>query len=589
MSSLLAFLTDKLAAAFLAEGLDSAYGRVQISDRPDLAQYQCNGALGAAKAAGKPPRIIAEAIVARLQDDADIASLSLAGPGFINIVLTDACLLRFVTTLRTDVRDGTPVLNGGSETILLDYGGPNVAKPMHVGHLRTAIIGDTLRRMLVVAGYNALGDIHLGDWGTQMGMIISELRRQHPEWVYFDADITGPYPAQSPVTLADLEATYPTASAACKADPDRMAEAHAATFDLQNKRPGYYALWQHFMDVSKQAMHANFKALNVQFDIWKGESDVHDIIAPMVADLQAKKLAVADDGAVVIPVVTDADTKEIPPLILYKRDGAVMYGTTDLATIVDRVQEYDPARIIYIVDLRQSLHFEQVFRAARMAGMVREDMQLIHAGNGTMNGTDGKPFKTRAGGVMKLEDLIGMAQDKAQERIAAAHIAEGLSADERADIARQVAVAAIKFADLQNTRSADYVFDLDRMTQFEGKTGPYLLYQTVRMRSLLEKAQNGGAGLPVTSITDTTERDVILALLSWPDVFISATRTYMPHIICDYVYLLAQRFSAFYAACHIMGEQDDTLRASRLGLVQLVHRRMTHIFDLLGIECPQRM
>lgn len=589
MSSLLAFLTDKLAAAFQAEGLDAVYGRVQISDRPDLAQYQCNGALAAAKAAGKPPRAIAEAIVARLQSDPDITALSLAGPGFINIVLSDNCLMRFLKEAVQDGHYGTPQLNNGSETIILDYGGPNVAKPMHVGHLRTAIIGDTLRRMLKAAGYNALGDIHLGDWGTQMGMIIAELRRQHPDWVYFDADFTGPYPKESPVTLADLEATYPAASAACKADPDRMAEAHAATFDLQNKRPGYYALWQHFMDVSKQAMHANFKALNVHFDIWKGESDVHDLIAPMVADLQARKLAVTDDGAVVIPVVTDADTKEIPPLILYKRDGAVMYGTTDLATIIDRVTSHDPARIVYVVDLRQSLHFEQVFRAARKAGLVRDDIYLTHAGNGTMNGTDGKPFKTRAGGVMKLEDLIGMAQEKARERIAAAHIAEGLSESEREDIARQVAVAAIKFADLQNARTTDYVFDLDRMTQFEGKTGPYLLYQTVRMWSLLDKAQSGDAALPVTQITDPVERDLVLALLSWPEAFTGATRTYMPHILCDYIYTLAQRFSAFYAACHIMGEHDLALRASRLGLVQLVQRRMTQVLNLLGIDCPQRM
>lgn len=576
MPSILAYLTDKCAAAFAAEGLDTAFGRVQPSDRPDLAQYQCNGALAAAKAAGKPPRAIAEAVVARLQNDPDIVSLSLAGPGFINITVHDACLIRFL-------RDGggdTPRLNDGSETIILDYGGPNVAKPMHVGHLRTGIIGDALRRMYKLAGYNTIGDIHLGDWGTQMGMIISELQLQHPDWPYFDPCFTGPYPDKSPVTLADLEVTYPIASAACKADPDRMAVAHAATVGLQNGRPGYRALWQHFMDVSKAAMELNYAALGVLFDLWKGESDVHDLIAPMVADMQARKIAVPDDGAVVIPLMTNEDAKEFPPLILYKRDGAVMYGTTDLATIVDRVQTYNPARIIYVIDLRQSLHMEQVFRAARKAGLVRDDVQLIHAGNGTMNGADGKPFKTRAGGVMKLEDLIAMARDKAQERLVAANVT-----DANDDIAHKVAVAAIKFADLQNARTTDYIFDLDRMTQFEGKTGPYLLYQMVRMQALVNKFTPAEEGFtPV--ITHPAERDLALTLLAWPEVFEGAVRTYMPHVICDYAYTLAQRFSAFYAACPILGEHQST----RLAFVAMTRARLRLILeDLLGIAVPDRM
>ncbi len=586
MPSLLSYLTEKCAAAFVAEGLDAGFGRVQVSDRPDLAQYQCNGALAAAKTAGKPPRAIAEAVVARLQNDPDIASLSLAGPGFINITLSDACLLRFLKEIAGDTpRYGTPRLNDGSETIVLDYGGPNVAKPMHVGHLRTGIIGDALRRMYVLAGYKTLGDIHLGDWGTQMGMIISELQLRHPDWPYFDPQFTGPYPDKSPVTMEDLEVTYPIASAACKADPDRMAVAHAATVDLQNGRPGYRALWQHFIDVSIAAMQANYAALGVYFDLWKGESDVHDLIAPMVADMQARKMAVVDDGAVVIPLMTNEDTKEFPPLILYKRDGAVMYGTTDLATIVDRVREYDPSRMVYVIDLRQSLHMEQVFRAARKTGLVRPEVQLVHAGNGTMNGSDGKPFKTRAGGVMKLEDLIGMARDKAQERLVTANIT-----DDDGDIAQKVAVAAIKFADLQNARTTDYIFDLDRMTQFEGKTGPYLLYQMVRMNALFTKAGTTRPSLDVVRVQEAAERDLVLALLAWPEVFEGAVRTYMPHIICDYAYTLAQRFSSFYAACPIWNADDPAQRDSRIWLVDITYRRMHQILvDLLGIQYPDRM
>jgi arginyl-tRNA synthetase len=584
--SLLSYLTAKCGDAFASQGLSPDFGRVQVSDRPDLAPFQCNGALSAAKQAGKPPRAIAEAIVAILKQDSDFAALELAGPGFINIHLSDAVIARFLTDTAADTRLGTPVLGNG-ETVVLDYGGPNVAKPMHVGHLRSGIIGDTVRRMMQDTGFKTLGDIHMGDWGTQMGMIISELKRRSPELPYFDPHFTGPYPAESPVTMEDLEEIYPAASAACKADPARLEEAQLATVELQNKRAGYYALWRHFMDVSIVSMKANYQTLNVEFDLWKGEADVHDLIEPMVKDLQARHIAIDSDGAVVIPVAKNDDAKEYPPLILYKRDGAVMYGTTDLATLVERQLLYAPARVIYIVDQRQGLHFEQLFRAAYKSGIIPEAVELTHAGFGTMNGADGKPFKTRAGGVMKLEDLIAMAMEKAGARLQEANIGQDYSTEEQTDIARKVAVSAIKFADLQNNRVADYVFDLDRLTQFEGKTGPYLLYQTVRMNSLLHKV--GESAEPAQLVLGGPERTLALALLDWPEAFSGAVRGYAPHIICDYLYRLAQTFSSFYAACPILPEKDPDIRATRLLLVKLTHAMLTRSLGLLGIDVPERM
>lgn len=584
--SLLALLGTKCADAFAAENLPAELGRVTVSDRPDLAPFQCNGALSAAKIAGKPPRVIAESIAARLRADPDIAEIALAGPGFINITPTDDLISSYTLHQLNDARAGTPVLSD-QETVMLDYGGPNVAKPMHVGHLRSGIIGDTLRRLMKEAGFKTIGDIHMGDWGTQMGMIIAELARRHPEWPYFAPNNQGPFPADPPVSMEDLEEIYPAASAACKADEARMAEAQLATVELQAKRPGYYALWRHFMTVSIAGMERNYKTLNVLFDVWKGESDVHDLIGPMVKKLQADKLAIDSDGAVVIPVARNDDSKEFPPLILYKRDGAVMYGTTDMATLVERMDLYNPSRIIYIVDQRQGLHFEQVFRAARKAGIVPDTTELTHAGFGTMNGADGKPFKTRAGGVMKLEDLIAMAQEKAQTRLAEANLGQDFGDAEKQDIARKIAVAAIKFADLQNNRVADYVFDLDRLTQFEGKTGPYLLYQTVRMQSLLAKA--GAYQTPASLTLSAPERQLALALLDWPEAFQASVRNYAPHIICDYLYKLAQTFSSFYAACPILPEKDEAIRASRLALVTATNNVMHKALGLLGIDVPTRM
>lgn len=584
-------LTEDLSAiagnVFLEEGLPAALGNIRVSDRPDLAQFQCNGAMSAAKIARKNPRAVAEAIAARLQDNPVFEKIEIAGPGFINLVLTDKSISDYVAAMAQDSRCGiAPLVQ--DETMILDYGGPNIAKAMHVGHLRTSIIGEALRRMALFAGYNAIGDVHMGDWGTQIGMVISEFEYRHPEWIYFDEKVTGDYPAAPPFTIADLEEVYPFAAQACKEDEARKETALTATVALQNGRPGYRALWQHIVNVSVASMKANFDSLNVHFDWWNGESSVHDLIAPMVEKLVALNYAVKDDGATVIPVAKDDDQKEFPPLILYKRDGAVMYGTTDLATLVERM-DHKPSKVVYIVDQRQSLHFEQVFRAAYKSGIVPADVELIHAGNGTMNGSDGKPFKTRAGGVLRLEDLIETATQKALERMKEANLAQDEGAEGLKKTAHMVGVAALKFADLQNQRQSDYIFDLDRMTSFEGKTGPYMLYQAVRIKSLLRKAAEQGAEPGDKIILNDITRPLALLLTELPDVFVLAMRNYTPHVLCDYVYRLANAFSSFYANCHILSEQDTELRGSHLRLSALVLAQLSLVMDLLGIDIPERM
>lgn len=574
MTSLVQKLSEIVGGAFEAQGLPAEHGLVRVSDRPDLCQFQCNGAMAAAKKSGKNPREVASRIVDPLKNRNEFSKVEIAGPGFINIDLTDEHLTAHLQTVVGDERLGV-TNNGAGKSVMLDYGGPNIAKPMHVGHLRSSIIGDALRRMMAFAGFHALGDVHMGDWGTPMGMIISELEERGT--------------LGKPLTMQDLEDIYPAAAKACKEDEARMEKARAATVRLQDGDPGYTKAWQQFIDVSIEGMKKNFGALGVHFDLWKGEASVHHLIAPMVEELKAKGLATESEGALIIEVAQEGDKKEIPPLILYKRDGAVMYGTTDMATIVERVKEHSPSKIIYVVDQRQHLHFEQVFRAVRKAGMVTDDVELTHAGFGTMNGPDGKPFKTRAGGVMKLEDLIDMAIAKASQRLNEAEIATGFSDEERADISHKVAVAAIKFADLQNQRHADYIFDLDRMTQFEGKTGPYLLYQAVRIQSLLKKAQEEGYAPGQNLRIEETDRALALLLTELPDHFALALKNYTPHVLCDYAYKLAQTFSSFYGACHILSEEDEMLRGSRLCLCDLTLRQLKLVLGLLGIDVPERM
>lgn len=588
--SLTSALTDIFAKAFQAEGLPVQLGLVRISDRPDLAQFQCNGALSGAKEKKEAPRALAERIVEAVQDDTLFASLEIAGPGFINIKLTPQAIVAHLQDQLDAERLGVQNI-GQNAPVVLDYGGPNVGKPMHVGHIRAAFIGDTVRRLLKASGFQTLGDVHLGDWGTQMGQILMEFKRRHPEWVYFDESFTGPYPEDAPFTMADFEEVYPAASKACKENEALADEARAATVELQNKRPGYYALWRQFVDLSIASINANYEQMNVHFDLWKGEADVHDLIAPMVEKLKKDGFAVESDGALVVPVSDEGDDKEYPPLILYKRDGAVMYGTTDLATLVERMDLYSPARIVYVVDKRQHLHFEQVFRAAHKSGIVPQNVELTHAGFGTMNGTDGKPFKTREGGVLKLEDLIEMARDKARERVAEAELASDLSSEEKEEIARKVALAAMRFADLQNPRQSDYVFDLDKLVSFEGKTGPYLLYQAVRIKSLLNKAGFNAREAAALEIGTLGEAETPLALLltEFPDVVANAVANYTPHVLCDYIFRLAQAFSSFYNSCHILSETDQAKKTGWLNLCAATLAVLEQSLDLIGLDVPEKM
>src|SRR4051812_31600376 len=490
-AQLTAELSRIAGEAFAAEGLAETYGQVQLSDRPDLAQFQCNGALAAAKAAKANPRAIAERVAARLKQSPLFEAVTIAGPGFINLNLKDGVL---ETRLRpiAYAPDSAVPQPGAGRRMVIDFGGPNVAKPMHVGHLRSSIIGDCLQRLYRANGWGVISDVHLGDWGLQMGQLITEVEARGLAPIYFDAAFKGPYPEQSPVTMDDLEEMYPAASAACKSDPARLDAARRATVELQDGRPGYRALWRHFVTVSEEGLTREFASLGVKFDLWNGESTVHGLIGPMLEDLKARGLAQISEGALVVPVARESDNKPMPPLILVKSEGGVLYGTTDLATIIERVRDYHPALMLYIVDHRQHGHFEQVFRAAQKAGL-NDGAELEHVGYGTMNGADGKPFKTRAGGVMKLYDLIAMAKAEAQKRLAEQNLDADIGPEERANIARMVGIATIKFADLSNHRTTDYIFDLERFSRFEGKTGPYLQYAAVRIRSILRKAGEAGA------------------------------------------------------------------------------------------------
>lgn len=584
-------ITDKLSEtvgqAFVANDLPADLGVVRVSDRPDLAQFQCNGAMAAAKIAKKNPRDVANDVLAVLQQNAAFSRIEIAGPGFINLDVTDEFLAQHMAAIAADEKRGVQPLPE-KETIVLDYGGPNIAKPMHVGHLRAAIIGDTMRRIMDFAGYEALGDVHMGDWGTHMGMIISEYIREGRQDFVLQTDMDDA--DQVAALMRDLSDLYPKVAAACKEDEARKKEAQDATLKIQNKEPAYFALWQKIKDASIIGMRSNYALLDVHFDLWKGEADVHEYIAPMVDDLKARDFAVEDQGALVVNVKRNDDNKEVPPLILYKSDGGVLYGTTDMATLVERMKLYKPTKVLYFVDQRQHLHFEQVFRAAKMAGIVPEAVELTHAGFGTMNGTDGKPFKTRAGGVMRLDDLIDMGLEKAQQRLNEAALAQDMDDAEKDDVAHKVAIAAIKFADLQNQRQSDYVFDLDRLTSFEGKTGPYLLYQGVRIKSLLRKAE--AQGLKANKfdfVFEDVDRPLALLLTEFPDAFDLTVKSYAPHHLCEYAFKLAQQFSSFYGSCHILSEENERLRDSRLSLCLQTYNQLETVLYLLGISIPDRM
>lgn len=603
MGDLASTLGAACADAFESIGLDRKWGAVRRSDRPELADFQCNGAMGAAKSAGRVPRDVAAEVAAHLAGHEAIASCEVAGPGFLNIRVTDAALAARAEAVRSEAMAGAEKV-ADAERVLLDFGGPNVAKPMHVGHLRSAVIGDTLQRVLRFLGDDTISDTHLGDWGLQMGHLVTELYDERPDLIYFDAAYEGPYPEEPPVTIDDLGRLYPQASAKAKADEARNLRSQEAVAELQAGRPGYRALLKHFINVSVAALKEDYAFLNVSFDLWKGESDVDHLIPRLIEDFKAKGLAKEDDGAVIVDVAREGENVPVegkdgkvklknamPPIMLVNSRGGTGYHTTDLATILDRVQSLTPKpeRMIYVVDQRQALHFEQVFRAADLAGLFPAD-RLEHVGFGTVNGPDGKPFKTREGGVLRLSDLNQMALDEAERKIeAAAKLPEDMSAAERADVAGKVAVAALRFSDLQNMRTTNYVFDLDRFTSFEGKTGPYLLYAAVRIKSLLRRAAEEGHAPGEIAVDSDAERALVLALDGFGAACLTAREKRTPHVLCEHIYQLAQAFSAFYGAHPIAAEKEPAKRASRLGLCEAVIGQLETGLGLLGIETPERM
>ena len=594
MSDLKTALGEAVAAAFAAEGLPQDLARVTASDRPDLADFQSNGALAAAKRAGKNPREIAAAVAERLKGDPRLASVEIAAPGFINLKVADATLAERADAVAADPRAGAGAV-ANPRRVIVDYGGPNVAKPMHVGHLRASIIGESIKRLYRFRGDEVIGDAHFGDWGYQMGLLIGAVTDEDPEIAALVAELNdggdpdGPIPAAfQRVTLADLDRLYPMAAAKGKEDPAYRDRARKLTAELQAHRPGCYLLWRQFHDVTQVALARDFHALGVDFDWWKGESDADPLIEPMVAELEAKGLLVDDQGARIVRVAREGDKRELPPLLVVSSEGSAMYGTTDLATILDRKRSFGFDLVIYCVDQRQADHFEIVFRAAYLAGYAQEG-QLEHVGFGTMNGTDGKPFKTREGGVLKLADLIEMTRAKARERLQEAGLGENLPAEEFEDIAHKVAVAALKFADLQNFRGTSYVFDLDRFSSFEGKTGPYLLYQAVRVKSLLRRAEAEGAAAGPVAIGEPAERDLVLTLDAFETALSEAYDKKAPNALAEHAYRLSQSFSKFYAACPILQAPDAATRASRLTLATATLRQLELALDLLGIAVPERM
>ncbi len=587
--SLLSILSDQFAIAFAACGYDRAYGEVVLSQRADLGQFQCNGALPAAGRAKEKPRDVAQKVLDALPDHTIFQDLSLAGPGFINITVTDAYLTDYLRTLAENARMDVPTV-ANPQKIIVDFGGMNVAKEMHVGHLRSSIIGDSLQRLLRFLGHDVVSDIHLGDWGTQMGQVIIGLQLERPDLLYFDPNYTGPYPAESPISVEELAELYPKASALYKTDEDFKGRARQATVELQQGRPGYRALWQHYRDISVEAMKREFATLGVEADLWYGEAQVDPRLQPMLKWLTEKGFTQVSEGATVIPVQEEDEKKEIPPLLLVKSDGAVLYATTDLATIQERVEELHAQLMLYVVDQRQSLHFEQVFRAAKKTGIAPEGVEMIHLGFGTMNGPDGRPFKTREGGIMRLRDLIDMVTDQAYKRMAEVGAAKELPVEERAAIARQVGVATLRFADLQNHRASDYIFDIERFSSFEGRTGPYLLYSAVRIKSILRKADERGFE-PGTLLppTNSDERDLMIRLTLLPEVLDRMAEGYAPNFLCEHAFLLAQQFNRFYNSCHILTESNVRQQASWLALCDLCLRQFLLIADLLGLEIPERM
>ncbi len=582
MEKILDIITAKMQQAFADAGYDASFGRVTVSNRPDLCEYQCNGALSAAKQYKCAPIMIAKAVVEKLNAE-DYSLVEAVMPGFINLKLSDGFLRAYLEEMRTAPDFGVQKIGEG-KTIVVDYGGANVAKPLHIGHLRPAIIGESLKRLHKFLGYNTIGDVHLGDWGLQMGLIIAELQERQPELPYFDPDFTGEYPETAPFTVDELEEIYPTASSK-KKDPEFSAKAHTATFELQQGRRGYRALWKHILNVSVKDLRKNYDNLDVHFEKWLGESDADPYIPAMVEDLKARGIAVQSEGAWVIPVVEEGDKKEVPPMILIKSDGSAIYATTDLATMVQRMQDWKPEKMLYVTDKRQNLHFEQVFRAARKSGIVDASTELEHVGHGTMNGKDGKPFKTRDGGVLRLEQLIQDMVDFVRAKVVENKIVDESEVEATT---QKIALAALKYGDLSNQPTKDYNFDLERFAAFEGNTGPYILYTIVRIKSILSR-YGAWEALPIQNPANAEAKDLMLAITKFGPSLEAALKAEAPNMVCAYIYELAGCVNKFYHETPILKEENEELKAGHIALIGLAKNILETCIDILGFSAPEKM
>ncbi len=592
MQKILDLISEEIKKAFEAAGYDQELGRVTLSNRPDLCEFQCNGAMAGAKKYHKAPLMIAQDVAEKLQESGVLSEVSAVATGFLNMKVKESFVRDYLQDMSGAEKFGFQTLE--SKKIIIDYGGPNVAKPLHVGHLRSGIIGESIKRICRYAGHDVIGDIHLGDWGLQMGLIITELQKRQPGLIYFDDSYGGEYPAEAPFTISELEEIYPTASAKSKEDEAYKADAMEATYKLQSGVRGYRALWDHIIAVSVADLKKNYANLNVEFDLWKGESDVHDMIPGMVEEMKKGGYAYESDGALVVDVKEETDTKEVPPCMILKSDGASLYNTTDLATIMDRMANYRPDRLIYLTDKRQDLYFEQVFRCARKTKLVNDDTELIHIGFGTMNGKDGKPFKTREGGVMRLENLIREINEEMIRKIRENAETKGYEIDmeHAAETARIVGLAAIKYGDLSNQASKDYIFDMDRFTSFEGDTGPYILYTIVRIKSILAKFKEQGGKLTDTVVgeaTNVSEKSLMLELTKYNAMMETVCEEIAPHKICAYIYDLANAFNHFYHETKILTEEDGQKKAGWIALLALTKDVLETCIDLLGFSAPERM
>ncbi len=588
MKTILEIIAEELKEAFTLKGYEEKYGMVTVSNRPDLCQYQCNGALAAAKQYKTAPIKIAEEIVDALNSSKPFKEITAIMPGFINISLSDEFIADYLNQMMKDESFGCEK-DPNPKRILIDYGGPNIAKPLHVGHMRSAVIGESVKRLLRFCGNDVTGDVHLGDWGTQMGLIIAELRKRKPELVYFDDSFMGEYPKEAPFTISELEEIYPAASAYSKENPEFREDAKRITYLLQNGHRGYTAIWNHMMEVSVTDVKRIYETLNVTFELWKKESDVQPYIPEMVQYLKDNHYTRISEGALVVDVKEETDTKEVPPCIILKSDGASLYNTTDLATIVERMKLFNPDHIIYVTDKRQELYFETVFRCARKTKLVEEGTKLTHIGYGTMNGKDGKPFKTREGGVMRLDNLIQGVNEEVYRKIMDNRDMEEVEAR---SIASQVGLAALKYGDLSNQVSKDYIFDIDRFTSFEGDTGPYILYTIVRIKSILSKfteMNKAAVGKEILPSASITEQALMLELTKFNEMIHSAYEEIAPHRICSYIYDLANAFNSFYHNTKIITEEDVAKQSSWIALIILVQDVLLLCIDLLGFKAPERM